>query len=162
MPTRTPSQIGRANLAKSKRDERAVAEYLRPWYPLAERAVRTGFRTAVRASADPGDIGGVPGCVISVKSWEDPTTVERKVADWLAELDAMQPGDLTVNPVRLLVIRRYGKTSPADWWCFTRARTLFGLYSPDVLTVASMHATVRIRFADVVELLALRRLEAVA
>lgn len=154
MPGKTSSQIGKANVAKAKRDERAVAEYLREVgpYPNAERAVRTGFRSTVRTGADPGDITGVPGTVISVKSWEDPLRVERSITELLDELDAMAAGDLTVDPVRLLVVRRYGKPDPADWWCFMRARTLLTLSAPGAHP-ADLHFPVRLTFCDAVHMM---------
>lgn len=117
MTTKTRSQLGRASLERSKADERAVAAYLRETglYPQAERAVRTGFRAIGDRGADPGDICNTPGAVFSVKSWEDTALVDRTVPAWLDELDKMRTADL--DPVRLLVTHRFGKSNVGDWWC---------------------------------------------
>lgn len=128
-PARTRAQMGKAAVDRSKRDERAVAGYLRAClYPEAERAVRTGFKAVGARGADPGDICNTPGLITSVKSWSDVQVVERMVLAWLDELDRMRSTE--PNPVRLLVVRRFGKSSPADWWLFMRARQFAELAGP--------------------------------
>lgn len=114
---RTRQQLGRSVLARSKADERAVAAYLREHgYPNAERAVRTGFRAIGDRGADPGDITGTPGLVVSVKTVEDSALIERTVPAWLVDLDQMRTADL--DPVRLLVVHRFGKSDVGQWWAF--------------------------------------------
>lgn len=69
-PAKTRSEIGRSANARGKSYERQLATYLRTWWPEAERAVAVGFaaRGAQRASADPGDVRGVPDTIWDCKS----------------------------------------------------------------------------------------------
>lgn len=109
---RTPSQRGTSNRRRGHTAERDVARWLRSnGFPHAERAVRTGFRAVDRAVADPGDIDGIPGVVISVKD----CAVEQ-LTMWLAELDAMIVGTGAVHG--LLVHKRRGHADPSRWWCW--------------------------------------------
>lgn len=62
------------------------------------------------------------------KSWSDPVQVYRSVPDWLDELDRMESA--CPDPVRLLGVRRYGKSGPGQWWVHMRARTLLMLVVP--------------------------------
>jgi len=117
---RTRSQIGKANRRKGAVAERDLVKYLRNvGFGGAERAVRTGYRTATRVAADPGDITGTPGIVWSVKD-----TATERLDQWLAELDAMAAG---LDDVRLLVHKRRGHADPGRWWCWLRASTLIRL-----------------------------------
>lgn len=146
---RTPSQRGKSNRRKGHDAERDLARWLRTvGFGGAERAVRTGFRTADRTSADPGDITGTGPIVWSVKD----CAVEQ-VAKWFAELDAMGDGD---TEVYLLVHKRRGHASPARWWCWMRVRDLLGLVHYDGLDGyegASADALVRMELGHVVPLL---------
>lgn len=153
MASRTPQEIGRSNLARSKEDERKVAGYFRSTglFPLAERAVRTGFKAVGERGADPGDITNTPGLVTSVKSYTDVALVERFVPGWLEELERMQWLD---HSIRILVVRRYGKTDPGDWWCFMRLGQLLPLIDPDRVTCTRRTETVRMLLRDVVPLIA--------
>lgn len=153
MSSRTPSQVGRANLAKSKRDEAAVAAYLRDTglYPRAERAVRTGFRSPTREGADPGDIANTPGLIVSVKSWTDPVLVDRSVPGWLDELDRMESMD--PDPVRLLVVRRYGKADVGLWWAHMRIKALLMLCAPCAHGVHTIEEPARLLFRDAVTMM---------
>ena len=68
MTTATASARGRSNMSKGKAAERAVARWLREnGWPQADRAVRTGYRSSLRTSDDPGDIVGTPGLAWQVK-----------------------------------------------------------------------------------------------
>lgn len=112
---RSRAQIGKASVERAKADERAVAAFLREnGYPDAERAVRTGFKSVGERGSDPGDICNTPGLVVSVKSYPDVAEVDRTVPAWLAELDRMKTADL--DPVRLLIVHRFGKSDVGDWW----------------------------------------------
>jgi hypothetical protein len=109
---RTRSQLGAMSRNKGARAERDLVAYLRQvGFGGAERAVRTGYRTAGRVSADPGDITGTPGIVWSVKD----AAVER-LEQWLDELDAME----SAGGIRLLVQKRRGQAIPDKWWCWMR------------------------------------------
>lgn len=108
------SARGTANRRRGHQAERDVARWLRVHgHPHAERAVRTGFRAADRASADPGDIDGIPGVVISVKD-----CAAEQLAKWLDELDAMVIGARATHG--LLVHKRRGHADPGRWWCWLR------------------------------------------
>jgi hypothetical protein len=111
---------------KGANAERALVGYLRRvGFGGAERAVRTGYRTVTRTSADPGDVTGTPGIIWSCKDVAATRANTPSVfATWFAELDAMdgQPGD-----VRLLVHKRAGYTDPGLWWCWMRLYVLANL-----------------------------------
>lgn len=156
MGEKTAAQRGRMVLARSKADERAVAAYYRETglFPRAERAVRTGFKAVGDRGADPGDICQTPGVITSVKSWEDPVLVERSIPAWLEDLGQMQaetPGPV----VRLLVVRRFGKTDVGSWWCFQQMQQFLGLAAPcsDPDHVGHLVQPVRTLLRDVVPLL---------
>lgn len=115
MTARSPSQRGSYSRTKGIRAERDVVTWLRKnGFPGAERAVRTGYQTTARTSADPGDVTGLgPGVVVSVKD----AKVEY-VDAWLSELDAMDGAD---DAVRILIHKRTYKADPGRWWCWMRA-----------------------------------------
>ena len=118
---KTPSQRGRSNRNRGLNAERDLCKWLRTnGFPHAERAVRTGFRTVDRTSADPGDVTGTPGIVWSVKD----CAVEQR-AVWMAELDEMRSG--SGADLGLLVHKRRGHADPARWWCWLELTDLFGL-----------------------------------
>lgn len=150
-PTMTESATLRArgNRNRGLAAERSTARYLREqgWRD-AERAVRTGFRTADRKSDDPGDITGCPGLVISVKDAQ----VER-TEQWLAELGDMQhdPRD-KVGGLGILIVKRRGHASPGEWWAWLRLDDLCALLCGDTCTL-STSAPVRIAVSTLVALL---------
>jgi hypothetical protein len=95
---------GAANRRRGLTAERDCAAYLRRnGFPNARRAVVTGDGQR----ADPGDIAGLPGIIVSVKD----TQVER-ITEWLADLDAMALDDPAA--LRLLVVKRR-RFRPAAW-----------------------------------------------
>lgn len=159
---KTRSQIGKSVLERSKADERAVAAYLRETglYPHAERAVRTGFKAIGERGADPGDICNTPGAVFSVKSYEDLSLVERTIGSWLDELDKMRTADL--DPVRFLIVHRFGKSNVGDWWCHQWAFQFAELAGVRVETddMVGLAFPVRTLVRDVVPLLLATRAEA--
>lgn len=148
----TASQRGAANRRKGHVAERDLCRWLRAHgFPGAERAVRTGFRTAGRASADPGDVTGTPGIVWSVKD----CAVEQ-TAQWLAEADAM----LTAAgaDVALLVHKRRGHADPARWWCWLPLGMVVwiahgGARPPEWLAPSERSYPVRMELGHVVPLL---------
>jgi hypothetical protein len=108
--------------------ERRVAGYFRQrGYSGAERAVRTGWRTPLRAVADPGDVMGVPGWCVQVKSLRPDPDMERAVPRWLAETEEQRRTAGAV--VGVLVVRRWGIPDAGRWWAFLDAATLFALES---------------------------------
>lgn len=133
--------------------ERALVGYLRRvGFGGAERAVRTGYRTATRTSADPGDVTGTPGIIWSCK--DVATTAANKpsvFASWFAELDAM---DGRPDDVRLLVHKRAGYTDPGLWWCWMRLHMLVRLASDaQVFMVRPGDEPVRMELGHVIPLL---------
>ncbi len=122
--TKTPSERGRANRNKGAQAERDLCRWLRTaGFPHAERAVRTGFRTLDRASADPGDITGTPLILWSVKD----CAVE-KIGRWFDELDQMSDNATEHTLMRLIVHKRRGYADPARWWCWQTQSQYLDLY----------------------------------
>lgn len=155
--TTDASARGRANRNRGSKAELDVAKWFRPnGFPQAERAVRTGYTTTTRTSADPGDLTGLGDVVVSIKDVdEDRARQPAVLAGWLAELDAMAA---PAGAVRLLVAKRRGSADPGSWWCWMRLRTLAGLLAEtagrfDVELVAEPDAPVRMQLAAVVPLL---------
>ncbi len=92
--------------AKGTATETAFVNYLRRWVPHAERRRLAGSR-------DRGDVAGLPGIVVEVKSG-----ARLAIAEWLAELDAEIEHDHAVHG--LIVVRPKGKPDPADWFVIQR------------------------------------------
>lgn len=146
MTERTLSQRGAWSRNKGAAAERHVAAYLRGrGFDGVERAVRTGYRTGDRTSADPGDLTGIPGVIISVKD-----TQEHHVDAWLRELDGMDPSDTLA--IRLLVIKRNRKRDPGLWRCVMRYPSFTALQLvPD--RGSARRFPVEVAFGDAVTLL---------
>jgi hypothetical protein len=146
---RTPSQLGAANRRKGATAERAVASYLRfHGFPHAERAVRTGFRTACREGVDPGALTGTPGICWQITDRDDlaqDAVLSRRMAE-TADQAAAAKADLG-----LLVQRRRGHADPGRWWCWMQALDLRELWGPplDVVT-PQWNRPVRMELGDVV------------
>lgn len=121
---RSRSEIGRANLAKGKAQERKVVSYLRVnGWPGAERTVRTGYHAPGRISRDRGDIDGTPGIV-----WQIKDVAERdwwRIPQWLAATEEQR--NAAAADVGILVIRRAGHATPAEWWAHLYLHELVGL-----------------------------------
>lgn len=97
--------------------EVAVRDHLRAnGYPYAERL-------ACEGSKDRGDISGVPGVVVEVKS-----TKAHDLAGWLAELDA----EMTNANVDIGVVwaKKRGTTNPGDWYVITTGDVFLRLLDP--------------------------------
>lgn len=124
MTAPTPSPRGTANRRRGHQAERDVARWLRAnGYPHAERAVRAGFRTADRTTADPGDITGTPFMLWSVKD-----CAAEHTARWFAELDAMSDDANTAGCLTFLIHKRRGHADPARWWCWQWQSQYLDLY----------------------------------
>lgn len=144
--TANRSARGKANRAKGATAERDLAKWLRPWYADARRAVFNGWVSKDTRAADPGDIDCAgPGLYWSVKN----TQVER-IFPWMAELDAKSAGR-----VGLLVVRRKGRASPGEWWCWLRLGHLYGLWKdvPGWAPESPLNAPVRMELQHVMPLL---------
>lgn len=118
--------------------ERRVARYFREQgWAGAERMVRTGFRTSTRAVADQGDLTGIPGLCVQVKSLRskdkrhagsDPNAaMELMVPTWLEETEEQRLAGGAV--LGLLVVRRWTTPDPARWWCFLTLGDLLELHA---------------------------------
>lgn len=90
---------------KGSQAEAAVRDYLRDnGFPQCER-IPAGM------VEDRGDLGGIPGWVLQVKSYKDIARALREgVAD--AEHQRINAG----LPYGAAVLKRPGKTDPADWY----------------------------------------------
>lgn len=123
MTTATASARGRANRNKGATAERDLVRWLRTnGWPGAERAVRTGYRTTTRTSADPGDVTGTPGLAWQVKNRAD--FEQDAVFDaCLAETEAQRAA--TGADFGLLIQRRAGTPDPGRWWVWLRVVDLY-------------------------------------
>lgn len=110
-----------------KETERRVARYFRErGWAGAERMVRTGFRNGAREVQDQGDLTGIPGICVQVKSLRskdkrhagsDPNAaMELMVSTWLDETE--QQREAARAALGILVVRRWTTPDPARWWCF--------------------------------------------
>jgi hypothetical protein len=149
---------GRKSLDVGKDSERRVVAYfhLRGMAGV-ERAVRTGFRASNgRVMDDAGDLTGLPGVCVQVKSLRPANAAERQTRTWLAETE--QQRAQSGASVGLLVVRRWGTTDVGRWWCFLHLRDLFGMsdgYSGQLLGggLAVAAAPVRMELSDVVDMM---------
>lgn len=110
--------MSRAEREKGLRAERDVVRYLRTWWPHAERAVRTGYRTSTRDSADPGDISGTPGIAWQVTDRAD-LEQDAVLTRRLDETEAQRVA--AGADLGLLVQRRRGVSDPGRWWVWMDA-----------------------------------------
>jgi len=121
----TPEAIGRAARIKGIKAERDLAAYLRTWWPDAERAVVTGFRSGEHVSADQGDIRGAGNVV-----WQC------KHVATLSDTQVIEILEQTRNQTYaagaaygIFVQRRQGKTHPGHWWAWLNLDELSQLAS---------------------------------
>jgi len=135
--------------------ERLVAGYFRQQgWAGAERRIRTGYRTAERTVADQGDLLGLPGLCVQVKSLRPATAAEAATRVWLAETEAQREASRAV--LGLLVVRRWGTTDVGRWWCFLDLAELQGLLAGTLggNVHPQLHGRpVRLELRDVVALL---------
>jgi len=149
---RTATQRGRYSRNKGAVAERDLVRWLRTnGFPHAERAVRTGYRTTDRTSADPGDVTGTPGIVWSVKD-----CAAERITEWLDELVNMAAHDTSFEePVQLLVTKRRGHANPGEWWCWLQLLDIGQLLtgsSPDVV-IPEWNRPLRMELGHVMPLL---------
>ena len=144
---------GTTSRRKGATAEVALANYLqRNGWPEARRAVVTGYRNGDTEIADPGDVRGTAGIVWSVKNYAE-DQVNKRIDQWMRELDAMNGLGDQLGGLPLLVVKRAGQANPASWWCYLRLRWLDELRGirPDRID-AEQHP-VRLELATTVELL---------
>jgi hypothetical protein len=154
--------MGAAERRVGLETEQMVARYLRGrGMAGVERSVRTGYRTADRSLADAGDLTGLPGISVQVKSLRPATRAETKTRAWLAETEQQRAA--SGCSVGLLIVRRWGTTDAGRWWAFMYARDLFGLadgFSHQVLPLLAAAPTaalapVRLELSDLVDMMQL-------
>lgn len=138
------SDIGRAARAKGIKAERDLANYLRTWWPDAERTVATGWRSSDRESADLGDIRGTPGLVWQLKYLADMT--DKDIVDTLA--DAEKQREAVGADYGIVVQRRHRKADPGRWWAWLASPTYVGIYTGT--PVAGPAYPVRLQLHDLV------------
>ncbi len=134
--------------AKGKRFENRFCLYLigHGWED-ARRSVRAGFRTKTRTAQDEGDVTGTPGLCFQIKAGDTEfvpgVTLDRV---WSETCEQASIGDR----LPLLVQRRVGQESPANWhlWTLNTVHmTLAGL-TPPPWTVTNY--LVRCQLGDVI------------
>jgi hypothetical protein len=82
---------------------------------LQENGFGTAERRALHGTYDLGDITGTPGICWEVKSGHAAETASDGLINaWLAETEAERKNAKAV--VGVLVVKRKGKGSAADWW----------------------------------------------
>jgi hypothetical protein len=91
---------------KGRNAENLVVEFLRQWWPQVERRRLAGVH-------DRGDIAGVPGTVIEVKSG-----AKIDLAGWLKELDREVANDNARHGV--LVVKPRGTTDATQFYAVVR------------------------------------------
>jgi len=113
MAKRRPKDIGTAA-------ETAVARWLQNnGWPHAERR-------ALRGSHDAGDITGTPGICWEVKAGQAAANAsDGTIQNWLTQ--AAIEGTVTEADISVLIQRRRGKASPADWWAWISIAELVDL-----------------------------------
>lgn len=119
--TKTAAERGRSNRNRGADAERELVRWLREnGWPGAERAVRTGYRTSNRVSADPGDVTGTPGLVWQVKyttRFEWPAVFAANLAETEAQRAAAGADH------GLLVQRRPRASDAGKWWVHVTGRS---------------------------------------
>lgn len=148
---RTRSAIGRASRNKGHRGERDLANFLKQWWPDAERRAETGFRTSNRVSADLGDIRNTPLLAWQLKCIDNLS--DREIDNILNETQdqAVAAG----ADFGIFVQRRPGKSDPGKWWAYLRVSDLAYLATMPigVVRLGGLDAHVRLLLTDVVALL---------
>jgi hypothetical protein len=95
-----------ASRARGTRAETAFVDYLRRFYPWAERRALNGAR-------DRGDVAGIPGITIEVKAAK-----RMDLGAWLRELDVEVINDR--SEVGFLAVKPIGKTRGEDYFIVMR------------------------------------------
>jgi hypothetical protein len=102
-------------LADGTKGEVAIVGALKPFYAMAERRAKQGFR-------DRGDIGGIaPGIVIESKHCPR----SYAIAEWLKECDREMYNDNA--DVGVVWFKLKGTTNPLDWPVMMRGRIFIPL-----------------------------------
>jgi hypothetical protein len=149
---KTAAEIGRTNRSKGAQAERDLAKFLRTWWPHAERAVLTGWKTPSRAFEDRGDVRGTPGLVWQMKAVADLSDLEIDAALNDTEGQAVAAG----ADYGVLVQRRPGKADPGKWWAWLPIGDLGQLATRDLgspLRRSSVTIPVRLQLQHLVPLL---------
>jgi hypothetical protein len=91
-----------ASKAKGSQAERDVVNWLKQWFPYADRRL-------AGATLDKGDISGIPGVTIEIKNH-----AKMDLAGWLEELSTEMGNDNAWTGV--VVHKRRGRRSPGEWY----------------------------------------------
>lgn len=146
--------LGRSANARGKRYERQLAEYLRQWWPDAERAVAVGFGFRPgRASTDPGDLRGIPDTIWDCKSRERPVSHAQR-ASMIHELTFKAR---TQGFAIAILVERRDRTPVADWIatvCLGHlGKVAAGPFALSSVMAMNADIPVSMRLADLVTLL---------
>ena len=93
--------------------ERSIADYLKRYWPYADRAPLTGNK-------DRGDISGTPGLV-----WECKNAKTIKLSEWLKEAETERAN--AEADLGILVVKRRGYAFAADQYAVVRLENLVDL-----------------------------------
>ena len=104
--------------AKGTRAESAVVEYLK------QRGWVHAERRALGGAKDRGDVAGIPGVVVEVKS-----AARLELAEWVREARVEALNDNA--SVWFVVAKPVGRGNPADWYAITTLRVMCDLLSED-------------------------------
>jgi len=154
--TATTTARGKYSREKGATAERHLVAWLRTHgWPGAERAVRTGYRTADRTSVDPGDVTVTPGLVWQVKNRVD-FGEPAVFAACLVETEQQRAG--AGADFGLLIQRRPGYRDPGAWWAWLGVLDLYRLLTPGhrnplAATAVPRGASLRMALGDLVPLL---------
>jgi hypothetical protein len=113
-PIRRGSRSAATAREAGKMAERLVVAYTR------SRGGRHAERRLAGSTKDRGDIAGVPGVVIEVKSPGPNSPIE--LGPWLEETLTERDNDGAA--IGLLVVKRRNRGSPADWYWITDGATM--------------------------------------
>lgn len=109
-----------AQRSKGTAAETAVVDYLRAHgHPAAERRALAGAK-------DRGDISGIPGVVIEVKS-----AARLEIPAWLRETKAEQANDGARIGLLVIKPRGIGNTRVGQWWAVLPLADAIELIKPD-------------------------------
>lgn len=107
-----------ASRRKGTRAETLLIQYLR------ERGWRYAERRALQGAKDRGDVAGIPGVVIEVKS-----AARVELAEWVKEARIEALNDDA--PVWFVVAKANGKGQAKDWYAITTVKVMCDLLADD-------------------------------
>lgn len=128
--------------------ERHLANYLvSQGWPDARRSVSTGWATKGRKHQDQGDIAGTPGLCFQLKNVADPPNEGATLTTWFRETTEQALPDR----LPLLVVKRPGRSDPAEWHLWIRVHVLTELETGMPREIVGSHYRVRVELGRVID-----------